>query len=166
MTAESYRLIPLTKGQFAKVSPEDYDHLSQIKWNAAWWKNVGSYYALCKQKNEAGVSRPVSMHRLLLGLKEGNPLQGDHINHDTLDNRRENLRAATRSENQQNKGKTRRNKTGLKGVNLHKRSGLFRASITVNSKSCHLGYRKTAEEAHLLYVEAARSAHGEFARTA
>ncbi len=112
--SEEYRLIPLTKGQFAKVDTADYDWLMQWKWCATWVQSTNSYYAMrsvrigprCENKK-----RPVLMHRQILGLEPGNPLTGDHIWHDTLDNRRSQLRVATQMENNKNKTGIPRRKT-------------------------------------------------------
>lgn len=92
----------------------------------------------------------------------------DHANGDKTDDRIENLRLATASQNAQNVGVRRNSSTGLKGAtrfdsprNLKK----FRANIRVNKKRIHLGQFHTAEEAHEAYSEAARKYHGEFAKT-
>jgi hypothetical protein len=101
------------------------------------------------------------MHREILGLKKGDIHTGDHRNHDTLDNRRSNLRIATRVEQQRNKRKNSKNTSGFKGV-YPKNKG-YAAAIKVGGKQIYLGTRKTAEAAHVLYREAALRLHGEFA---
>lgn len=109
----------------------------------------------------------IRMHRFILGLEKGNPLNVDHINHDTLDNRRSNLRIATCSQNSMNRKKYRNNSTGFKGVSFYKRHNNFMAQINVNGKRLHLGYRDTARKAYEeLYVPDALKYHGEFARLA
>ena len=88
----------------------------------------------------------------------------DHINGNRSDNRICNLRLASRY---QNLGNTRARKTsasGVKGVTFVRKTGRFRAVITVNGKQNHLGYFNTAEEASDAYRSAAQSAYGEFAR--
>jgi hypothetical protein len=85
--------IPLSKGYVALVSPEDYDALSVFRWHANVRK-PGSVYA----QRSAGVGQRILMHHAV----SGRPPQGfvvDHINGDSLDNRRANLRHATLSEN-------------------------------------------------------------------
>jgi hypothetical protein len=87
-------------------------------------------------------------------------LQIDHIDGNEANNRIANLRLATNAENGQNKKKARRDsQTGLIGVTLHKRSGLFRATIQVEGKRQSLGYYKTAEEAHQAYLKKKREIH-------
>lgn len=106
----------------------------------------------------------IYMHRLLLGFPVTTV---DHKNNDGLDNRRENLRVATRSQNNANRGTT--SSTGYRGVYFHQRMGKFAAnianpSIRVGSKCAHLGYFASAEEAARAYDRAASERWGEFAR--
>jgi hypothetical protein len=160
LPSEEYRLIPLTQGQFAKVSPEDYDWLTQWGWYAWWCPSTHSYYALRRRHG----GKPVRMHRIILGLESGDRREGDHQNKDTLDNRRSNIRIADRSQNRCNIAKLRNNRSGFKGVYFHKGTGLYSAQIQKNKKRIYLGYRKTAEEAHQLYCAASETLHKEFRR--
>ena len=79
-----YRLIPLSRGLFAKVDLADFDYLMQWKWHASWDKCTKTYYAT-RTVNLSGRYRTVIMHRVILGLEWGDPRQGDHRNGDTLD---------------------------------------------------------------------------------
>ena len=82
----------------------------------------------------------------------------DHINNNRADNRIENLREATRSENMQNEKKARStNKNGLLGVS--KNNGRWRAQIELNYKRTHIGYFDTPEEAHAAYLAKKRELH-------
>lgn len=84
----------------------------------------------------------------------------DHINGIKNDNRIENLRFATRSENKQNRLTTQpNNKSGYTGVDWHKYSNGWRATITTMRKQKHLGIFATPEEAYAAYVEAKRQLH-------
>ena len=84
----------------------------------------------------------------------------DHINGIKHDNRIVNLRFATRSENKQNRLTTQpNNKSGYTGVDWHKYSNGWRATITTMRKQKHLGIFKTPEEAYAAYVEAKRQLH-------
>ena len=102
------------------------------------------------------------MHRQILGLKPGDKLQGEHRNLDTLDNRDENLRIATHSQNQFNRSKQANNSSGYKGVVRRKRG--WQASIQVQGKRITLGTRQTPEEAFELYKIGAAKYHGDFFR--
>lgn len=91
----------------------------------------------------------------------------DHINGDRADNRIENLRIATYSQNSANAKLHTRNTSGLKGVCKIVRKGVWtgrwQASITHNNKQIGLGSFKTKELAHVAYMKAAERLQGEFA---
>jgi len=99
------------------------------------------------------------VHRLVamafLDLQSGQDV--DHINRDRTDNRLENLRTATRSQNLCN-SPARRN--GLKGT--RPKGNRWQAQITINGKAAHLGSYTTEAEAHAAYCKAAKELHGEF----
>jgi hypothetical protein len=103
----------------------------------------------------------VFMHRLISGTPAG--METDHIDGDGLNNRRSNLRFATTSENQRNRVASANNTSGgRKGVNFHRYSGRWRASIQLNGKRRHLGYFDTPDQAHAAYCESAVRLHGDF----
>lgn len=148
---ESYRLIPLTQGQNAIVDVSDYDWLNQWNWFAHWSKPTQSFYAV----------RYEFMARAVLGcLDEELP---DHVNHITLDNRRDNLRKGTFSQNGINRRLQANNTSGFKGVSWFKEHQKWRADIRVNWKAIYLGMFSSREDAARAYDEAARKYHGEFA---
>lgn len=82
--------------------------------------------------------------------------------HNWLDN----LRPATRSQNNANSKPPRHNKSGIKGVSFHKQTGKWRASIVINRKQRHLGLFERIEDAAAAYAAEAKSAFGQFARAA
>jgi|UPI000695CACA hypothetical protein len=90
----------------------------------------------------------------------------DHINGNRDDNRWENLRAATRSQNNMNSRMRVSNVTGMKGVAFNKMRGTWQASIKIDGKYKHLGAFKSPEEAKSAYDLAANKHYGEFARSA
>ena len=106
------------------------------------------------------------MHRVVLERIIGRKLQKnevvDHINHDSLDNRRCNLRVATIRQNAQNMRVRSDNTSGYKGVYKHSKGG-FVAQIWVKSEHRYLGYFATPELAHEAYCKAAEQYFGEFA---
>jgi hypothetical protein len=93
------------------VDDEDYDELSKYKWQARPGGSGVPYVGRSQKINGKGTS--VSMHRKLMG----NPVGMDvhHINHNTLDNRRENLEVCTHRENLSMR-RVRKNKSGIPGV--------------------------------------------------
>ena len=93
---------------------------------------------------------------------ESSPLEIDHIDRDKSNNRINNLRSATRSQNKANEGSRKNNKLGVKGVCLDNR-GKYRTTINVNGKANFLGRFDTLEKAAEAYRTAAISYFGEFA---
>jgi hypothetical protein len=162
---EDYRLIPLTQGQFAIVEASDFDWLNQWDWFARWDRCTKGFYASRSSLPISGRRGLIHMHRVVLGLEPTDPKRGDHINGNTLDNRRSNLRVATPSQNSMNRRNRATNTTGYKGVSLEAKNGLYRARIGINGSVRFLGYRATAKAAYEeLYVPAARELFGEFAK--
>ena len=104
------------------------------------------------------------MHRLILGLEPFDPLEGDHINGNTLDNRDSNLRIATSQQNARNRRVHSNNLTGMKGITYDPRSNRWMARIMVDGKSVWLGYHATKEEAYAVYKAAELLYFGEFTR--
>ena len=161
--SDGLRIIPLTQGQVAIVDAADYEWLSQWKWSANWSEFTQSFYAIRGELGAGGKLIGIKMHRQILGLAYGDRREGDHRDGNTLDNRRHNLRVATKAQNSRNQKLRKDNRFGLKGVFPHGRK--WRASICVNYKKIHLGLFSTIELAHAAYCEAARKYFGEFART-
>lgn len=96
------------------------------------------------------------MHRFLLGLRPGDGNEVDHKDGDGLNNRRSNLRLATRQQNNYNRHNVARNNTtGVTGVHYYKRTGKYTAHITRNYVTHHLGYFDTIEEAMIARATAA-----------
>lgn len=103
-------------------------------------------------------------HRLIFLMHHGYlPEFVDHINNIRDDNRIENLRAATRGQNNRNSSLRADNTTGFKGVSAHKASSKFEARINTSGLSKYLGLFNTAEEAHEAYKKAAEELFGDFA---
>jgi len=92
--------IKLTQGKVALVSNEDYELVSKFKWCASLEGRGTKWYAIRRARIN-GVSFKIRMHRFIMGLPPGkfDERVVDHINHDSLDNRRENLEIITQEEN-------------------------------------------------------------------
>lgn len=149
--------IPLTQGQFAIVDDADYDWLNQWKWYARYSKYTKTYYA--RRRFDGNI---ILMHRQILGLGFRDKRQGDHKNHNTLDNRRNNIRVCTCQENQRNRKPRLNTTSGYKGVSWYSRIKKWQAHIQADGKREHLGYFKKEKDAALAYNKAARNLFGEF----
>jgi HNH endonuclease len=103
-----------------------------------------------------------SAHRLAWLYMTGSfpPHQVDHKDLNKTNNAWDNLRRATGNQNQANKPKTKQNTSGLKGVNFLR--GKWRAQITHNGKTMHIGVYDTLEDGHEAYCREAKRLHGEF----
>lgn len=157
------KLIPLRGkdglGKYAIVDDYDYDLVAGYSWRGAISGNV--LYAHTDMLID-GKWRTVRMHRL---ITQATPSQLiDHKNRDGLDNRRDNLRAATRRENRQNAKQMSDSTYKYKGVRLAKSRYQYQATITVNGKRVALGGYRTQWEAARAYNDAAIKYFGEFAK--
>ncbi len=161
--AAAYKLIQLTQGKYAKVDPEHYDWLRKYNWYAHKHKDSNTYYAW-SSKSIRGKHKIVVMHRLIMSAKEGEEF--DHRNQDGLDNRKQNLRKCTSSQNKANvkKPKCRNESQSIyKGVCWHKPSSKWRAEITCKKKHYWLGVFDSELEAAETYDKRAKELFGEFA---
>ena len=143
----------------AFIDDSDYELVSKYRWRLLTdkWNN----YAIGDIVREG---RHVSMHRLILGIKDSK-IKIDHKNGNGLDNQRHNLRIATTSQNAANKKKTDNKKTSkYKGVVYRKYDNKWEASIINNYKYQYLGRFKTETEAALAYNKRAIELYGEFAK--
>jgi len=99
----------------------------------------------------------VPLHRILMGSPPGCDI--DHINGNTLDNRRSNLRIVSRSVNNVNSSKVWA-KSGYKGVGFHPFSGLWYARMKKDGKVHSFGYHKTPERAHVARLHGEKALFG------
>ena len=106
------------------------------------------------------------VHRIVWLYEIGEMPPGllDHVNMDRLDNRFENLRLATKSQNGFNRLRSKRNNSGFKGVCYDKSKGNYLAKICVNYKQINIGRFSNPEDAHAAYAAATERLHGNFAR--
>lgn len=154
--------IELSRGLVALVDDADFDWLSRWRWQAH--KAVvppHSYYAQRSEARDDNGRRPyVSMHRAILGNPVG--LIVDHKNGNTLDNRRDNLRACSPSQSCCNRRPFAGKAIPYKGVYGVGRR--FYALIQFEGVKHSLGGYATPEDAAKVYDQKARELHGEYAR--
>lgn len=144
--------IPLTRGKVAIVDDEDFEELSKYKWH---YTKVGYAAGRCESNNL------VYMHRVIMLTPKG--LYTDHVNHNKLDNRKENLRICSNKENCRSSILNKNNTSGYKGVSFNKHAGLWRAYIMVDYKEVHLGLYKNPIDAAIEYNKKAIEYFGNYA---
>lgn len=163
-----HRTITLTQGKVTLVDAEDFEWLSRWSWYAHKRKRKTGEYAWYAVRKEPD-GRMIYMHREIMAAPRG--MDVDHKFGDGLDNRRSELRLATRRQNLQNRRHAQGGKTSrFRGVSWWARDGNWRAqgamgAIKPNGHARHvsLGYFATEEAAARAYDAAARLHFGEFA---
>lgn len=149
--------IPLTQGQVAIVDDWWYEELNQHKWYANWNETVNCFYAV-RGFGFRGRQK-ILMHAVVANTPKG--MSTDHINHNTLDNREENVRVCNGMQNSSNRRKQKNNTSGYKGV--FRNGNGWRVMIGIEGKIRHFGTYPTPEEAARAYDKAAKQLHGEYA---
>ena len=150
--------IELTQDQVALVDDEDCEWLSDFKWCAQWRTPRKVFVAA---RNSGASNQTILMHRQITGAPLGKVV--DHHNHNTLDNRRKNLRVCTWSQNAANGRKRLHSSSRFKGVSWYKRFQKWRASICKDGRDHHLGCFADESDAARAYNGAAVRMFGEFA---
>lgn len=150
--------IPLSKGRVSLIDDADWPEVRAYCWHISSDHKGRTGYAVSSGSRG---KPPLPLHRLLMNPAKGEVV--DHINGDTLDNRRANLRVCTAAENLRNRRRSINNTSGYKGVTKQKGSTTWRVALTIGGKPIALGAYPTAIEAAIAYDKAARVHHGEFA---
>jgi hypothetical protein len=156
------KTIPLSKGYAAIVDDEDFDVLSRWRWHATVSRTT--IYARRMEPGPRGVvRRGIFVHDEIARPPAGYEI--DHINGDGLDNRRANLRIATRSQNHANQRPRLGPKSSrFKGVAWDSYGGRQPGRWRAHFQKRHLGTFLNEEDAARAYDAAAREGFGEFAR--
>lgn len=139
------------KGKLIKIDDEDYDKFSGFKWSVTQRGYCVAY------KN----GKRVLLHRLI--MPPGDGFFVDHINGNTFDNRKENLRIVSHAQNMRNRCVQRNNRSGYRGVH-RKKDGYWYAQIKINGKQEFLGTFKDPQQASLVYESRADEVYGEYRR--
>jgi len=148
--------VELSRGYTALVDSDVLPALADYSWHAS--TKASGTYAQASIKNSDGKYRGVLMHRLIMAADSNQIV--DHINGDTLDNRRANLRLATPKQNSFNRRAS--SQYGYSGVK--KSGGAWTAMISPDGIDIALGTYQTKQEAAAAYNVAAQAIYGEYAR--
>jgi hypothetical protein len=152
--------LKLTKGKYALIDDKDFNWLNQWKWS--YLDSRMGYAVRCVYARNSNYKyKLLYLHRFIMNPPKGK--QVDHINRNTMDCRRYNLRIVEPWQNSVNRKAV--NTTGYRGVYCDKRKNKkWRADIIIHNKGKKfLGCFYTAEEAALAYNKAAKRFHGEYA---
>ena len=137
----------------AIIDIDDVDRIKEYKWYAKNCRDTSMYCT----SNAVG-----QLHRFLLNLEKSDNILVDHINGNTLDNRKSNLRLCTNQENIRNCKVPKNNTSGHKGVYWVANRNKWAAQITINNKTISLGRFNTLDEAVEKRKQAAIEHYGEF----
>ena len=154
---DDYVCMELNNGFKTLVDLEDLSRLSKYRWYAA--KANGNFYVRATMETK----KSMAMHRFLMNLDDRDRFI-DHIDGNTLDNRKSNLRVCNNQENCRNRGVAQKTISGFKGVTPVKGSSKWLTQIVVDGKVKYGGRFLTAIEAAKKYNELAVKYFGEFAR--
>lgn len=133
---------------------EDYEKIKDYCWS----KNIDDKNYVSLRARNKGTKKIVLFHQIIAG-----GINKDHINRNPLDNRKNNLRDATVSENAKNKSKRNDNTSGVTGVSYEAKSGTWRAEITCNKQKFYLGSFADKNRAITERLRAEQKYFGEFA---
>lgn len=164
--AAAFVELPLTTGQVTKVDADDAEWIRSLQVNLTILrqKSATPYARFCTAGKAWG-RYPKLLHRAIMH-EAGYDTIGlvvDHINGDTLDNRKQNLRVASKSQNAANMRK-HRGSSKFKGVCWNRKSGKWAVEIKVNGKTQYLGMYADEILAAKVYDTAAKHLFGEFAQ--
>jgi hypothetical protein len=144
----------ISKGKHTVIVDDNDAHLITHSVNLLRGKNT--FYANMRYEG-----KPQLLHRIIMGFPKG---YIDHIDGNGLNNSRNNLRVATHSQNNANKGKTRRSNHKYKGVYYREDAKAFRVQFMCNKKFIQGGYFKNEDDAAREYNRLASEHLGEFAK--
>lgn len=155
------KLIPLTQGKFAMVDDEDYEELMRYKWYCHLYYKKTMPYA--SRNIYHPNQKTILMHRVIMGIVDKN-IMVDHIDSNTLNNQKNNLRICSGCQNQHNSG-VKGGVSQYKGVSRCQGiKNKWRATISCNKKWYAIGRYETEIDAAMAYDSKAKELHKDFAR--
>jgi hypothetical protein len=158
-------LMPLTRGLSTLIDETDLPFFEAFRWQVTGTltRPYASRY-IYTEENGKKIKRVRTLHRDLMGLDSGYKIVVDHINRNTLDNRRCNLRVCSQSQNNVNRGRfSARSTSAYRGVFWRKDCSKWGASVKFQGVAYFAGVFESEEAAARAYDELALAKHGEFA---
>ena len=146
--------ILLTQNKTIVIDDEDYPLVSLFKWRL----DKDGYVVCGLRINNKHIT--LRLHRLIGNAKPREEV--DHIDHNTLNNQKLNLRICTHSQNHMNKRKYK-GTSQYKGVSWYQHAKKWGAYIRLNNKTIHLGIHENEKEAAIKYNQMAKELFGNFA---
>lgn len=147
------------KGIAIKVDTDNLDLIRQYSWHIKKSKDSKDYVRASFTEN--GKTKRITLHRLIMNAKSDEMI--DHIDGNTMNNMKCNLRKCNKNQNMWNRQKHKTAQSIFKGVRITE-YGTYRARISYNNKRMELGTFKTESEAAKAYDKKAKELFGEFAR--
>ena len=155
-----FRCIKLTRGKYAIVDVEDFEQLNKYKWHCTHYSYAKR--AVSKRFDKGRRQVEVYIHKLVCPAPKG--MIVDHINRNSLDNRKVNLRAATQKQNVWNRKFIRKTgKTSYNGIRWDESREKWQVRLTINGRRKSFGYYADEIEAAKAYDRVAKKYRGEYA---
>jgi hypothetical protein len=152
------------KGYEVLIDDENIDKITSRTWNKVSLGDKGRVYFWTETGSKRTKRKYIYLHRMIMDVDD-RKIDIDHINMNTLDNRKSNLRKCTRSQNMANSGFKKNNTSGFKGVYWNKNAKKWVAQITHQRVNRLIGYYDDKILAHDAYAKEAKKLFGDFART-
>jgi hypothetical protein len=155
-----FRRIYLGEGEWTILDPADYYRFGHFKWHVSG--NNGKFYAVRTYKVDANTTSIRRLHRDIMNAQPGELI--DHRNGNSFDNRQDNLRPATSTQNGYNKRKRKNASSQYIGVSYDKNYKKWVAQISYDGKLHWLGRFENEIDAAKAYDSASKKYHKEFAK--
>ena len=144
---DNYYIVECWNGKTFKIDKEDYELVSKYTWHV----DKNNYVITDREYGK----KAIKLHRLIFDIIDKPELEVDHIYHDTCDNRKQNMRVCTRSQNVHNIMRNHKNKWGCPGVEqVRGYENMWKVTMTINNERKYFGCFNTLEDAIAMRLRA------------